>query len=746
MNEAATVAPRALRFRASKFDPVRLRADAVVRDRLLQRLAAAANTPIVLISASAGYGKSTLAAQWSAHCQRPVAWINIDRGDNDPVVFLNSLAHALDRIDPLDPQLLEELSGTLPRLEDVVLPAFAAELDRLAPFELILDDAHELTGPTSLAALEFLFDGVRAGSQVVLVTRIDLALPFARRRVSGDLFEIRADELALNVDETRELVAFNGKHLSAEMLELLHERTEGWPAGIALALHTLDESAPVDDIAQTLSGGHREIADYLTEVILYRETEERRRFLLATSVLTQMTPPLCDAVLGVTGSSDVLAELERSNSFVIALDDHRGWYRYHHLFAELLRTELERVDPELAVACLSRAATWYEQSGDPGEAFRCAHECGDLKLAGRIALASIDSFRRSGQLETVKLWLLDCTDEEISSDPQLAIVAAWVHLHLGDSEGAQRFVAAVEGEDLDVPSADGATSLRSSLASFRTGLAPHGIHGMLADAEFVCGAEGKARTRWLFGGFLAAGIATLLLDRPEEAVETFHKGLTLTSGHPEFSHVKILCLGYLAFALAETGDQAAAWDAADEASALSADERLGHTLSGGVAYTARAMTLAGNGNFDQARLDLASARHIRHLFRGARWLNADMNVRMGNISVDLGDPPSARGHADAARVALHGYPDPGTLPRRLARTRKTDRLPHRSPTDAGRDPDPSLPPDPSLDQGDRRTSSRVPHNREEPCLIGLRQARRHDAIGRDRAVGSVGPSPRQRAA
>ena len=494
MNEAATVAPRALRFRASKFDPVRLRADAVVRDRLLQRLAAAANTPIVLISASAGYGKSTLAAQWSAHCQRPVAWINIDRGDNDPVVFLNSLAHALDRIDPLDPQLLEELSGTLPRLEDVVLPAFAAELDRLAPFELILDDAYQLSQLQCLEALTSLLEEIRPPSQAVLVTQGDPELPLARHRASGRLLEIRADELALNVDETRELVAFNGKHLSAEMLELLHERTEGWPAGIALALHTLDESAPVDDIAQTLSGGHREIADYLTEVILYRETEERRRFLLATSVLTQMTPPLCDAVLGVTGSSDVLAELERSNSFVIALDDHRGWYRYHHLFAELLRTELERVDPELAVACLSRAATWYEQSGDPGEAFRCAHECGDLKLAGRAVMASTDELLRRGRIETVKLWLLDCTDEEISSDPQLAIVAAWVHLHLGDSEGAQRFAAAAGEGDLDAQSTDGAVSLRSSLMNLRTVLAPDGIQQMLADAEFVCAAEGERRT------------------------------------------------------------------------------------------------------------------------------------------------------------------------------------------------------------------------------------------------------------
>ena len=658
---------RSASVRASKLEPARLRAGAIQRERLLGQLAAAADTPIVLISASAGYGKSTLAAQWSARCQRPVAWINLDRGDDDPLMFLNVVTHALDRLDPVAPELLDEFAARAPHVVDVVLPCLAAELERLSPLELIFDDLQEVTQTRTLSALNFLLDVVGPGSQVVLATRTDTDLWLARQRLSGDLFEIRADQLALDADEALALAESTGANLSEPALGLLCERTEGWPAGIALALHALHEPVSAEDIAQAITGDQREIADYLVEVMLDREPQERRRFLLATSVLTQMTAPLCDAVLGIDNSSEVLEDLERTNSFVIALDDQRRWYRYHTLFAELLRSELDRSDPELAAEYLARAAQWHEQDGaDPGEAFRCAHECGDLELAGRIALASTDGFARFGQLETLRMWLLNCTDAEIASDSQLALAAAWVYMLLGQPDEAQKFARAAEDGDLDVPGADGATSLRSSLANFRSALAPAGIHQMLVDAEFVRAAEPDSRTRWLFGGFLRTGIAELLLGRSGEAVATFREGLGLTTGHPELPHVKILCLGYLAFALAETGNEPAARKSAQEAWAISVGERLDRSLPGGVALTARAMALAHDGDFDRATLQLRDARRTSHLFRGARWINADMNIRWGNISLDLGDRPGAQEHAETARAALHGYPDPGMLPSRLA--------------------------------------------------------------------------------
>ena len=388
--------------------------------------------PITLISASAGYGKSTLARQWCERSQRPVAWINLDSSDNDPLAFLNSIAHALDRLDPIAPELLAELTAPKPRILDFALPAITRELDRLSPLELVLDDAHELTEHGSLDVLDLLLDGIRPGTHVTLVTRTALHLPLARRRLTGNLVEIRAEDLAFDPGEIRELAATRGMDLPDDALEVLGDRTEGWPAGIALSFQALDESATAADVARTITGDQRQIADYLVEVVLDQETEERRQFLLATSVLSELTPQLCDAALGVTNSAEMLAELEAENSFVVALDDHRRSYRYHRLFAELLRSELERTDPDRARECLSRSAAWYEQNGgNPGEAFRCARECSDFSLAGRVALASVDEFARRGQLEDLRLWLSDCRDEQIEADPRagarrsLGVHAPW---------------------------------------------------------------------------------------------------------------------------------------------------------------------------------------------------------------------------------------------------------------------------------------------------------------------------------
>ena len=634
---------------------------------MLKLLEASADAPIVLIAASAGYGKSTLAAQWAAECRRPAAWVNADRGDNNPLVFLTYLVHALDRLGPVAPVLFDELSSPAPRVEDVMLPALAEELARLSPFELILDDLYEVTHPKSLAVVNFVLEEIQAGSQVVLVTRPDPDLPLSRRRAAGDVLEIRAERLALDSDETRELAASSGARLSERSLETIRKRTEGWPAGIALALRAAGEPATGDAVAEGLQGTQREIADYLLETVLDSETEQHRSFMLGTSVLRRMTAPLCDAVLGNTGSSDVLRELEQTSSFLIPLDDERGWYRYHHLFGQLLRSELDRRHPGLAAVYLARAAEWHEQEGvDPEEAFRCAHECGDLERAGRIALASAVGFVGSGHVESMRLWLEDCTDDEIGADPQLAIAAAWVYLLIGDAETAARFLLAAERGDLDVPSADGATSLRSSLANVRSTLGPGGIHQMLADAEFMYAVESEQQTRWVSAGCRAIGTANVMLGRPEAAIEAFQEALMLYDpSRPELALARVLCLSYVAFAAVDMGAWPDARKCAQEAKALVLEHRLDQTLAAAIACTARATTLVHDGDSDRGAHELAQARRVGRLAHGTRWLSADLDLRWGNLSLDLGERLVAKEHAVHARAVLSGYPDPSTLSSRL---------------------------------------------------------------------------------
>jgi len=651
---------------ASKLEPPRLRPGTLERERLIRTLERSADASIILVSASAGYGKSTLASQWSHARKQPLAWVNLDHGDNDPIVFLNSIAYALDRIDGVSPELLAELSSSTPQIDDFVLPALAAELGRLAPLTLVLDDAHELTQPRSLAVLEFLLDEIPTKSQLILVTREDLDLPLARRRATGELVEIRAEALALDENETRELASSLGVSLSDAALELLRERTEGWPAGITLALHTMREHAGATGVEERISGNQREIADYLVEVVVSQTPEEQQQFLLATSILRRMAAPVCDAILEISDSNDRLRELERTNSFVIPLDDERRWYRYHHLFGELLRAELDRRHPELSAVYLSRAAEWHEQDGgDPGEAFRCARECGDFERAGRIALSCVDRFTRLGQLETLRLWLLDCSDDEIASDPQLAVAAGWVYGLVGEADMAQRFTVAAGLGELDVPSADGATSLRVSLANLRSALGVGGIGQMLADSEFVYAAEKEVRTRWFLGGARGRGIAALLLGRPDEAVEPLREALMLTGGRRELAHVRVWVGAYLALALADAERWPEARETAQEAKALVAEARLEHTMDAVLASTARATVLAHDGDFDRAAAELAAAVNAERFVRGALWLSADMSLRWGEIGFDLGMRREAQEHADTARAVLNGYPDPGVMVTRL---------------------------------------------------------------------------------
>ena len=653
-------------LRVSKLAPPRRRAGSFERERLLRTLEASADASIIVVSASGGYGKSTLASQWSLERKQPVAWVNLDHGDNDPIVLLKSIAYALDGIGAVSPELLAGLSSPSPRIDDFVLPTLAAELDRLGPLTLVLDDVHELTQPRSIAVLAFLLGEIPAESQLVLATREDLDLPLARRRASGDLVEVRAEALALDDGETRELASSLGVSLSDEALTLLRERTEGWPAGIALALHAMREHAGLEGVGERISGDQREIADYLVEVVLDQTPDEQQRFLLATSILRRMAAPVCDAILETSDSGDRLRELERTNSFVIPLDDERGWYRYHHLFGELLRAELDRRHPALASVYLARAAEWYEQDGrDPGEAFRCARECGDFARAGRIALGSVDRFLNLGQLETVRLWLLDCTDEEIDSDPQLAIAASWVYGFLGEVDKVLRFTAAAERAELDVPSPDGASSLRVSFANMRSALGVGGIGQMLTDSEFVYEAERQVRTRWFLGGARGRGIAALLLGRPDEAIEPLREALMLTGGRPELAHVQIFIGGYLALALADANHLPEARAAAQEARALATTAGLEHTLPAVIAFTARATVLTRDGDFDRATGELEAALNGERLVRGSLWVAADMNIRWGELSFDLGVRRAAQEHADTARAVLHGYSDPGAMVTRL---------------------------------------------------------------------------------
>ena len=622
---------------------------------------------MVLVSAPAGYGKSTLVAQWSEPDPRASGWVQLGRGDNDSVVLLAHVVAALERAGPVCDELLEELSGRTPRIDEVAIPLLAADLGERDPFVLVLDDVHFITARESRAVLGCLVDNVRSGSQLVLVARGDPGVPLGRLRASGDLIEIGTALLALDPTETRDVAASTGLELSQAEAGALWERTEGWAAGVALATLALRGRDDGAVRAAGLSGSQRQIADYLLEEVLERQPEYLKRFLLGTSILDHMTAPLCDAVLGTTDAAGSLEDLARCNAFVVSLDDHGECYRYHHLFSDLLRAELKRRHPELLPVYLRRAADWCEGHGLPGEAFAYAHEAGDLAHAGRIALAHRDEFASRGQIESLRLWLDRCTDTDIESDPQLSIAAAWVFGYLGEAARARRFLAAAERAPLDLASADGASSLRSALANLRSSMAPDGISQMLRDAELGYACEKKMGTRWVLSARRAMGAAYLLLGRPQEAMGVLRESLELSTDQLELSHTRVFTLGYLVFAAAELGERRDAQRWAVEAGWLAAQQHLHDTIYGAIAYTAGALAHNQRGDHTEAARQLENVCRLRPLLRVGPWLNADLALRCADISLDLGDVAGALEHAQVAGDALQGYPDAGTLPARLHR-------------------------------------------------------------------------------
>ena len=656
----------------SKVRPPAVRSGVVARARLARLREAAERSRVLCISAPAGYGKSTLAAEWGGLDSRVSCWVHLDRGDNDPVVLLLEIVAALERIGSTADRLLEELSRPRPRIDSVVLPLLGVELEERSPFVLVLDDLHTVSSEKSLAILAFLADRVPAGSQLMLVTRGEARVPLGRVRASGELVEVGTALLALDAEETRAVAASSGLELTGEGAAALRERTEGWAAAVVLAALSLRGREDADERAAALSGDQQDIADYLLEEVLESQPEELTTFLLATSILERMTAPLCNAVLLVDDAADSLEALVRSNAFVSSLDDRREWFRYHHLFGDLLRAELKRRHPELLRAYLVRAASWCEVYGSPDEAFIYAHESGDLAQAGRIALANRDVFTQRGQSETVRLWFDRCTDEEIASDPQLAIAAAWAYGYQGDEARARRFIASAEHGPLDVASADGSNSLRSSLACLRAAVAPDGIPQMLSDAELVVAAEKNARTRWYFAGLRALGTAYVLLGRPQEAIDPL---LEVVSSHQrEVVPLRVMSLGYLVFAARELGNRRDAHRWAAQAAIAVEEERLEGTVFSAIALTADALTQAERGDHTTAAHRLDEVRPLRPLLRAAHWLDADLALHCAHVSLDLGDRPGAVEFAQAAADALHGYPDAGALPARLLQLEERIRL------------------------------------------------------------------------
>lgn len=433
-----------------------VRASLVVRPRLVERMAAGlrSGSRLTLLSAPAGSGKTTLVSTWLSGCGHPAAWLSLDAADNDPTRFLRYLIAALQAIVPGVGEVAQMLLQP-PQLppQESVLALLVNQLCALPDHViLVLDDYHVITAAVIHQAVAFLLRHLPAQMHLAILTRTDPPLPLSRLRVRHQLTEIRAADLRFTADEARvflnDLMALQ---LSVDDVAKLEARTEGWIAGLQLAALSMEGRDDVQGFISAFSGSHHYIVDYLVDEVLDRQPDAEREFLLCTSILERMSGALCDALLGRANGQATLAALEQANLFLVPLDDERRWYRYHHLFAEVLRSCLQEMRPDRLPELHRRAAEWYEQNGSAAEAFHHALAAGDKDRAARLIERGGRPMMMRGELITVRNWL-GALGKGAHGGPRLDITRAWMLVMTADMEGVEPLLQQVEARIADAPS------------------------------------------------------------------------------------------------------------------------------------------------------------------------------------------------------------------------------------------------------------------------------------------------------
>jgi LuxR family maltose regulon positive regulatory protein len=404
---------------------------------------------LTLVSAPAGFGKTTLLAEWldTVAQTRSVAWLSLDPGDDDPVTFWTYVLAALQRALPgVAASALALLQSPQPPPTQTLLTALLNDLTRVSnETVLVLDDYHVINAPAVNEGIAFLVDHLPPRLHVVLATRADPVLPLARWRARGQLVEMRAADLRFTAEEAADYLNNSMRlDLTADALETLETRTEGWIAALQLAALSMQGRDDAAAFIASFAGDHRYVVDYLAEEVLQRLPEAVQHFLLETSILEQLSGPLCDAVTGQADGQARLEELDRSNLFVVALDGRRQWYRYHHLFADVLRTHLRGQQPEQTRVLNRRASEWYARNGNQPEAIQYALAADDFERVATLVELSARAILRSYRPSRLVQWLMAVPDDSVRARPVLCAYYAFALFGLGELDAAEAWLRHAE--------------------------------------------------------------------------------------------------------------------------------------------------------------------------------------------------------------------------------------------------------------------------------------------------------------
>jgi len=625
----------------SKLHPPQVRSPLVTRSRLLDRVLAADGARVVSVIAPPGYGKTTFLAQWAARSPRPSAWVSVDRQDNDPAVFLTYVAIGLDRIAPLPPRVFRALaSPSVSNAAAAVAALDAALADLSEPISLILDHVEVLQNQQCIDAMAEIAIHLPAGSQLAFASRRALPFPSALLRAQGQLEEVGALDLAMDEEEARALLEGAGIRLADAETSDLIRRTEGWPAGLYLA--ALAHRAGGSNVSGAIpfTGDDRFMADYLRSELLSRLSRRDVTFLTRTSILDRLSGPLCDAVLGATGSGRILDRLEARNLLVVSLDRRREWFRYHHLFRDLLLHELRRREGHLEPELHARAASWFETNGFPETAVDHAQLDRDGDRAARLVLTMAQPVWASGRLDTVLGWMEWFEAEHlVERYPELAVHGALIYALLGRPAEAERWTAAAEREPPSGRSSDGSTML-GLLAYLRAFLCRDGVEEMRLDALVAW--DGLVPGSPYRPSMLhTEGVSYLLEGDPDRADAVFARAFDaalLAGAQPLVAMV----LAERSEVATLRGDWAEAGRLADRAAAIVSEGRFGHYWTSAIVYAWAARVALHRGDLAAARSHVSRATRLRPLLTYALpVVSVQALLHLARAYLALGDPNGA---------------------------------------------------------------------------------------------------------
>jgi LuxR family transcriptional regulator, maltose regulon positive regulatory protein len=643
---------------ASKLRPPAVRAGTIRRASLTGRLAQDDSRPIVSVVAPAGYGKTTLLSHWADNSSQAFAWVSVNEEDNDPKVLLSYVARALDAVQPVGSQVFEALAAPVSAVPGSVVPRLGAAFwSMTVPVVLVLDDVHLLHNRECRDALSALADHVPVGSRLVLAGRGEPPLRIARLRAEGRVLEIGLGDLALSRPEAAALLRSAGVVLGEEEVAALHQRTEGWPAGLYLAALYLREGGQLETAAVSFGGDDRLVSEYMQSELLERISQRDRAFLTRTAVLERMSGPLCDAVLELPGSAAILAGLARSNLLLVPLDRRDQWYRYHHLFRDMLLAELERLQPELVPVLRRRAADWCQRNDLAEEALEYAIAAGDVDTVGRLVQDLWPPTYRQGRFSTLQRWF-QWLDERggMAKHPAVAGQIALVAANTGRPAEAEQWAdMADRWQHQDAPGAAD-PGAEAWVAVTRAVLCRRGVKQMSADADEAVQKLAAANIVAPVAA-LCQGVARILSGDPDGGDVSLEETVRVAKqvGAPE---ILALALGERSLLAMARGDWSQAEALADQVGAALRRPGIETVL----ACAVQARTALHRGNVPAARRQLVSAQRLRPgLTYAIPHLAVQARIELTRVHLALTDIAEARTLMREIDELLKRRPDLGTL-------------------------------------------------------------------------------------